>query len=121
LFDERMKAVYLRENPWLMKTPLWAFLALGFLFSCQSGPVNQRVDWEKTVFEPKDREILEQVFELCSADQEVPTPALMVKVGSFFLGTPYVAHTLEKEEEQLVINLREMDCTTFAENCLAIS
>jgi hypothetical protein len=104
-----------------MKTYLLALLALTFLFSCQSGPVNQRVDWEKTVFEPKDQEILEQVFDLCSADQEVPTSALMVKVGSFFLETPYVAHTLEKEEEQLVINLREMDCTTFAENCLAIS
>ena len=45
----------------------------------------------------------------------------MVKVGVCFLGTPYVAHTLENENEQLVINLRELDCTTLAENCLAIS
>ena len=45
----------------------------------------------------------------------------MVKVGSFFQLTPYVAHTLETAEEQLIINLRELDCTTFAENCLAIS
>jgi hypothetical protein len=42
-------------------------------------------------------------------------------VGSFFKETPYVAHTLETEPEQLVINLRELDCTTFAENCLAIA
>ena len=28
---------------------------------------------------------------------------------------------LDSVEENLVINLREMDCTTFAENCLAIS
>ncbi|MFW5822942.1 MAG: N-acetylmuramoyl-L-alanine amidase-like domain-containing protein, partial [Tangfeifania sp.] len=27
----------------------------------------------------------------------------------------------ETEPEQLVVNLREMDCTTFAENCLAIA
>ena len=45
----------------------------------------------------------------------------MIKVGSYFLGVPYVAHSLEIEPEQLVINLRELDCTTFAENCLAIT
>ena len=32
-----------------------------------------------------------------------------------------IGHTLEIEPEQLVINLRELDCTTFAENVLAIS
>jgi hypothetical protein len=120
LFDGRMKAVYLRENPAIMKTPLLALLVLIFLFSCQSRPADQKFDGEKIVYEPEDRDILEQVFDLCSSDQETPVSALMVKVGSFFLETPYVAHTLEQEEEKLVINLREMDCTTFAENCLAI-
>ena len=48
--------------------------------------------------------------------------SLMVKAALLFLNTPYVAHTLEgNEEEQLVINLREMDCMTFVENCLALS
>jgi hypothetical protein len=38
------------------------------------------------------------------------------------MGTPYVAATLEADgEEQLVVNLREMDCTTFIENVLALS
>jgi len=46
----------------------------------------------------------------------------MVKVGTFFLGTPYVAHTLELgKDEKMVINLRELDCTTFVENCLALT
>ncbi len=46
----------------------------------------------------------------------------MVKLGTYFQGTPYVGHTLEAEgEEQLVINLREMDCTTLVENCLALA
>ncbi len=38
------------------------------------------------------------------------------RVAGFFLETPYVASTLEAgDHEQLVINLREMDCTTFVE------
>jgi len=110
----------LRVNPAIMKTHLLALWAVSLLFSCQSRPADQKPDGEKIVYETEDREILEQVFDLCASDQETPVSALMVKVGSFFLETPYVAHTLEKEEEQLVINLREMDCTTFAENCLAI-
>ncbi|MGP1481758.1 MAG: N-acetylmuramoyl-L-alanine amidase-like domain-containing protein [Hoylesella enoeca] len=36
-------------------------------------------------------------------------------------GTPYVAKTLEKNKnEQLVINLRQLDCTTYVENVLAL-
>lgn len=71
--------------------------------------------------QPEDKEILEQVLEMFSEETNSPTPVLMVKTGTYFLGTPYVAHTLETEPEQLVVNLRGMDCTTFAENCLAIS
>jgi hypothetical protein len=104
-----------------MKTLTWTLLAFSFLFSCQLRPADPKPDPGKILYEPKDRDILEQVFALCASDQQATISSLMVKVGSFFLETPYVAHTLEKEEEQLVINLREMDCTTFAENCLAIS
>lgn len=47
---------------------------------------------------------------------------LMLKIGHEFLGKPYVGYTLEKNEnEQLVVNLSEFDCTTFAENCLALA
>lgn len=36
-------------------------------------------------------------------------------------GVPYVAQTLEKNKrERLVINLRQLDCTTFVENVLAL-
>ena len=38
-----------------------------------------------------------------------------------FLGIPYVASTLENNtDEQLVINLRQLDCTTFVENELTL-
>lgn len=46
----------------------------------------------------------------------------MVSVGKTFLGTPYVAKTLEiGETETLVINLQGLDCTTYVENVLAFS
>jgi len=104
-----------------MKTHILTLLILFSLFSCNSTTKNPDAGLDLITYQPKDREILEQVLELYSEDKDVATSALMLKVGSFFLETPYVAHTLETGEEQLVINLREMDCTTFAENCLAIS
>jgi hypothetical protein len=46
----------------------------------------------------------------------------LVLVGKTFLGTPYVAKTLEiGETETLVINLHGLDCTTYVENVLAFS
>jgi len=104
-----------------MRTHVLSLLLLSFLLSCNSAPKNPDLDTEKIMYQPRDRELLEQVLELYSEDEEAATSALMLKVGSFFQFTPYVAHTLETGEEQLIINLREMDCTTFAENCLAIS
>lgn len=78
---------------------------------------------ENIIYQIKDKEILEQVFDIFQEDKNIPIPVLMIKVGTFFKETPYVASTLEisPDEEKLIINLREMDCTTFAENCLAIS
>ncbi len=46
----------------------------------------------------------------------------LVAIGKTFLGTPYVAKTLEVGEvESLVINLQGLDCTTYVENVLAFS
>ncbi|MGQ1947612.1 N-acetylmuramoyl-L-alanine amidase-like domain-containing protein [Geofilum sp. OHC36d9] len=47
---------------------------------------------------------------------------LLPAIGRQFLGTPYVAKTLEVPgNEHLVVNLREMDCTTFLEYVLAMA
>lgn len=47
---------------------------------------------------------------------------LLEKIGRSFIGAPYKAHTLEVgNEESLVINLHEFDCTTFVETCLALT
>ncbi len=46
----------------------------------------------------------------------------MVAVGKSFMGTPYVAKTLEIGDiETLVVNLQGLDCTTYVENVLAFS
>lgn len=51
------------------------------------------------------------------------TPAeTAVLVGKSLLGKPYEAHTLEGDgPEELVVNLRAFDCTTFLETTLALS
>ncbi|MBQ9230302.1 MAG: DUF1460 domain-containing protein [Prevotella sp.] len=46
----------------------------------------------------------------------------MMYFGKKFLGLPYVGHTLENgDEEHLIVNLRELDCTTFVETVLALT
>ncbi|WP_041633086.1 N-acetylmuramoyl-L-alanine amidase-like domain-containing protein [Maribacter sp. HTCC2170] len=46
----------------------------------------------------------------------------LISVGKTFLGTAYVAKTLEiGETETLVVNLHGLDCTTYVENVLAFS
>ncbi|MFV0269732.1 MAG: N-acetylmuramoyl-L-alanine amidase-like domain-containing protein [Draconibacterium sp.] len=72
-------------------------------------------------YEKADKQVLESVFEALKTKKDASTAELVVATGMQFLNTPYVAHTLESEKEELIINLRELDCTTFAENCLAIA
>jgi len=56
--------------------------------------------------------------ELCKK----PINEVVVEIGKSFLGTEYVAHTLETEgDEQLVINLSGLDCTTFLETSLTLA
>jgi len=94
------------------------FAALSLLL-CSTSLNGQNMDLEKN--EQKDRAILKSVFSSMADSQASSTSELMIWVGNFFSGSPYVEHTLEEEPENLVVNLREFDCTTFAENCLAIS
>ncbi|MCY1719210.1 DUF1460 domain-containing protein [Prolixibacteraceae bacterium Z1-6] len=72
-------------------------------------------------YEQQDKEILNEIFNQLNDYQRNSTSELIVLAGKFFMETPYVAHTLETEPEQMVINLRELDCTTYAENCLALA
>lgn len=75
----------------------------------------------KIYYTEADRAIFERYVSEMEASKSLPTGELMVKTARFFLGTPYVAATLEQEPEALTINLREMDCMTLVENVVALS
>lgn len=47
--------------------------------------------------------------------------ARVVEFGKLMLGKPYVAGTLEGDDEKLRVNLDELDCTTFVETALAMA
>lgn len=69
----------------------------------------------------KDKEIFDKYVQYMGDVSDLKMGEIVTKSALFFLGTPYVGFTLEKEPEQLVINLRELDCTTFVETVLALS
>lgn len=61
-------------------------------------------------------------LDVLQSEQDLPSGELMVRIALHFLNTPYVASTLEvNDDEQLVLNLKELDCTTFVENCLTFN
>lgn len=69
-----------------------------------------------------DSLIFENYAQNIKASKQLPLNELLVKTALFLLDKPYVGKTLEQEgKEHLVINLRELDCTTFAETCMALS
>ncbi len=69
-----------------------------------------------------DKAILENKLKTFAADRNLPMGDLVLRIGMNFLNTPYAAKTLDKtKEEKLVVNLHQLDCTTFAENCLALA
>ncbi|QLG47229.1 DUF1460 domain-containing protein [Costertonia aggregata] len=71
---------------------------------------------------PKDKQAFEDKIIEIDGLLEKDFGKTIVAVGKTFLGTPYVAKTLEiGENETLVINLQGLDCTTFVENVLAFS
>ncbi|WP_114747933.1 N-acetylmuramoyl-L-alanine amidase-like domain-containing protein [Pleomorphovibrio marinus] len=78
----------------------------------------------QTVCTLESRERLEQVLaELSQGDLDKLTlNQLNVKIGNWFLGTPYVEKTLELPgEERLVVNLTGLDCTTYLETVVTLS
>ena len=72
-------------------------------------------------FTQKDVENFQEVMNLLAPDRELPMSELVIKVAKHFIGTPYVAGTLEIEPERLTVNTRETDCILFVEMCLAMS
>lgn len=54
--------------------------------------------------------------------KEKNTSEIEIEIAKQFINTPYVGHTLETaDDEQLVVNLHELDCSTFMENVVTLS
>lgn len=81
----------------------------------------QSTNTQKVYYQPEDRFIFDKYVAYINDKKDLPTDQLIIETAKFFLGVPYVASTLEKEPEGLVINLRELDCTTFVESVYALS
>lgn len=64
--------------------------------------------------------IFEKVAGALEPYKEEPAGELIVRCAKQFLGTEYVAGTLETEPEQLTINMDKTDCILFVEMCLAM-
>ncbi len=105
-----------------MKLQTFAIGIFILLMACAPAKKSPEKSLEKITINQTDQNIFNRIE---ASLEEVKNPSmstLMLHIGRFLMETPYVAHTLEiNETEQLVVNLREMDCTTFAENCLALS
>ena len=77
---------------------------------------------QAVVVADSDRELFSKYLEQIAPYQSEPMETILEQTALFFVGTPYVANTLDKnDEEQLVVNLHELDCVTFVENVLALS
>lgn len=76
---------------------------------------------EETVISAEDQTILQNTLKQFQADSKLATGELVLKIAQSFEGKPYISHTLENDQEKLVANLHEFDCTTLVESCLALA
>lgn len=96
---------------------IWLFL---FLTVCYVRGQDE-VERIKISYTNEDVLIVDNYFNRIESKGTLSFNELIAETAGFFINTPYVASTLEKEEEHLVINLRELDCTTFVENVIALA
>jgi hypothetical protein len=95
-------------------TALYFILMLLLVFGVQSANA-QKVDYWRSD-SVKVIRLLREAPKMTSMGDQI------VYFARKLLGLPYVAKTLEKnKEEQLVVNLRQLDCTTFLESVLSLA
>lgn len=91
-------------------------LFLMFIF-CLSAGVSHAYDVQ---YQASDS--LKVVSLLDNAKKKTGKVNYILYFGRELCGIPYVAHTLEvNKTEKLVINLRQLDCTTYVENVIALT
>ncbi len=114
------------------KNIVYFIILISFFLSCkndininnQNPADNEENNYIKYEADSSDITIFNKIMKYAQENKlsDKTLPEIEISIAKYFLGTPYVAHTLEKEgEEHLVINLRELDCTTFVENVVSLS
>lgn len=93
-------------------------LCLAFWLCCSLRTVAQ----ESIVYQRKDSvKIVGLLKEALMMAREKPE-SWMLWFGKKFIGVPYVGGTLDRtKEEQLVVNTRQLDCTTYIEMLTALT
>ena len=72
----------------------------------------------------KDSVFVEKMLtEMRGQQQKKSGAELFLQIARRFIGFPYVGHTLDRTDDErlVVINLYEIDCTTYLENVLALT
>ena len=73
-----------------------------------------------TVSNSEDQKRIETILTK-NAKHDTSPSSLIIALAREFKGVPYVAKTLENDSiESLIINTRQLDCTTYVENVLAL-
>ena len=86
----------------------------------ESADATNRPQYQVLIKNPDDKKRVEALLKEGAA-QPMETN-LMLFFAKKFLGQVYVGGTLDKDKEEgLVINLGELDCTTYVENVLALA
>jgi len=78
--------------------------------------------WSIAQYTKNDSLIFEKYIESLKNESQLSLNELVIKTALYFEDSPYKASTLENyNTEQLVVNLREFDCTTLVENSVALA
>jgi Protein of unknown function (DUF1460) len=98
----------------ILKSALYAVLFMTSLLSFNS---NAQTLSDDSIFVAKIKQAKAERIDT------LPIGERVAAMGKLFLGTPYVAHTLDSDatKEQVVVDLRGFDCVTFYENMLAFA
>lgn len=81
-------------------------------------------DIQSQIFSEEDIKIFNRKISFADENElsKKPINEIIVEIGKSFIGTEYAAHTLEEDgDENLVINLSGLDCTTFLETSLTLA
>ena len=109
------------EDKSLSVDVVWPKL-LSFIFFCLllSPYISSKTTTQRPVYVPTDSITICRL--LSEARQQPRTTNFPLFFARQFIGRPYVAHTLEKDgDERLVVNTRQLDCTTLVETVTALT